>query len=93
MRLPIELMNAFQKRGVAIEISNTYHAAALYNLLCSERNGEGIILFTKELKTPRYVFDVSSSMPTGDNVQDRMRKTRAEMEMKARNQMAGKKFQ
>lgn len=80
VRLPVELMEEFKRRGIAIEISNTYHASALYNLLCTERDGNGIMLFTKELKTPRYVFDVKDSMPKGPTAGEVMQRRRAELE-------------
>ena len=47
IRLPPDLMAEFKRREVAIEVSNTYHASALYNLMCTEREGNGVVLFCK----------------------------------------------
>ena len=63
-RLPAELLSEFKRRGVAVEVSNTLNAASLYNLLCSERDGVGVMLFAAALKKPRYVFKVGSQKPT-----------------------------
>jgi len=56
-RLPTELTDEFKRRGIPVEVSNSLNACSLYNLLCAEREGEGIILFSKRLSQPRYVFD------------------------------------
>ena len=40
-------MAEFKRREVAVEVSNTYHASALYNLMCTEREGNGVVLFCK----------------------------------------------
>ena len=47
IRLPPALMEEFKRREVAVEVSNTYHASALYNLMCTEREGNGVVLFCK----------------------------------------------
>ena len=49
-RVNPELISECNKRGIGIEISNSYRAVGLYNLLCAERDGEGVALFVKGTK-------------------------------------------
>ena len=49
-RVHPELIAECNKRGIGIEISNSYRAVGLYNLLCAERDGEGVALFVKGIK-------------------------------------------
>ena len=49
-RVNPELIAECNKRGIGIEISNSYRAVGLYNLLCAERDGEGVALFVKGIK-------------------------------------------
>merc|ERR1712130_27378 len=76
--LPADLISEFKRRGVAVEVSNTLNAASLYNLLCSERDGVGIMLFAATLKKPRYVFEVGSRKPA--TAADFMEKRRLQLE-------------
>ena len=51
------IVHEWAERGIPVEVSNSLNACSLYNLLCAEREGEGIILFSRRLTQPRYVFD------------------------------------
>lgn len=48
MVLPnLELVAALKERGIALETTASLQACSTYNLLCSERDGEGVALFVK----------------------------------------------
>ena len=46
-RLKPEMILELQKRGIGVEFCSSLKAVSLYNLLLSERDGEGVALFVK----------------------------------------------
>lgn len=72
-RVNPELIAECNKRGIGIEISNSYRAVGLYNLLCAERDGEGVALFVKAINEEREVFEITRKERTQADVLDRTR--------------------
>merc|ERR1712110_579306 len=60
-RLKPEMILELQKRGIGVEFCSSLKAVSLYNLLLSERDGEGVALFVKGITTDRNVYDLNTN--------------------------------